>query len=385
MRQTMTATVGHQGGAGDAFETIRYQDCDLKIEPIAMSANVEMGQPLTLQLIPATKIEPEFQAGTLVQTGIDAAQTIDNNGGDKYFFCPLCGKAFKEAGNLRRHKDTVHEKLRNFSCQDCGKSFGEAGNLRRHKETVHEKVKNFYCKDCGKAFGEAGNLRRHKETVHERVKNYACHCGKTFAERGNLKRHADTVHVTNASGASGATSGTLGSVKKIAIAGSASPSSTNATPESSSLSPALPISSSPLFSTTTPFPVLSTSSPPLPSPLPTSIAYQNASQQTTINHQALTAATRQLQPIHESDSSSDQSAQFCTVTTIIPVVTCIPTNIHPNIHHLSGHHQPDQSSLVGQQLTQQFHLQPLTTTTQHHQASDQANHIVCVDTLENPV
>ena len=97
----MAATVVHKGGAGDAFETIRYQDLnhDLKIEPIAIPA-VETGSSLTVQIIPATKIEPEFQQNA-IQTGSDASQTINGDDSDKFFFCPLCGKGKSLCSGVR--------------------------------------------------------------------------------------------------------------------------------------------------------------------------------------------------------------------------------------------------------------------------------------------
>ena len=48
----MTATVARQNG-GDAFETIRYQDCDLKIEPIAIPAGVLNRYPSELNQYPS--------------------------------------------------------------------------------------------------------------------------------------------------------------------------------------------------------------------------------------------------------------------------------------------------------------------------------------------
>ena len=328
----MTATVARQNG-GDAFETIRYQDCDLKIEPIAIPAGVQTGPPVTVQILSAsaieTKIEPEIH---LVKQEIGAkTSTNDITADGKCFYCSLCGKSFKEAGNLRRHKDTVHEKLRNFSCQDCGKSFGEAGNLRRHKETVHDKVKNFYCKDCGKAFGEAGNLRRHKETVHDRVKNFACHCGKTFAERGNLKRHAESVHSSAA-----ATTGKIIGVKKTVVTSFTSiPTATAPTSSSSSTPP---------------------HSSPVNTPMHSPIAYQEASQQTVGQ-----LTTTRLQPIQEPT----EQTQYCTVTTIIPVVTCIPS-----MHALSSP-EHDQQLSNNQHLPQQLHIQSLA-----HQAVQTSHEMI---------
>ena len=133
-----------------------------------------------------------------------------------------------QAGHLRRHTATVHEKKKDHICQHqgddgqpCGRTFGRAGNLRRHIATVHEKKKDHICQHqgddgqpcgrafgqpcgqpCGRAFGQAGDLRRHIATVHEKKKDHICQhqgddgqpCGRAFGQAGNLRTHIATVH-----------------------------------------------------------------------------------------------------------------------------------------------------------------------------------------------
>ena len=50
--------------------------------------------------------------------------------------CDLCGKIFLKT-NLRRHKETVHLKLKNYECNVCGRKFGEKGHMRRHMLVKH--------------------------------------------------------------------------------------------------------------------------------------------------------------------------------------------------------------------------------------------------------
>lgn len=44
---------------------------------------------------------------------------------------------------------TVHLGERHHECAVCGAAFGEAGNLRRHQAQVHEARRPFECPECG--------------------------------------------------------------------------------------------------------------------------------------------------------------------------------------------------------------------------------------------
>lgn len=46
------------------------------------------------------------------------------------FACPDCGKAFAQAGSLRRHRQ-VHE-ARTFACTECGQDFAQEAGLHQH-------------------------------------------------------------------------------------------------------------------------------------------------------------------------------------------------------------------------------------------------------------
>ena len=52
------------------------------------------------------------------------------------FACPDCAYTASEAGNLRKHVESVHLGLR-YSCTVCGKSFSRTEGLRRHHRNVH--------------------------------------------------------------------------------------------------------------------------------------------------------------------------------------------------------------------------------------------------------
>jgi hypothetical protein len=116
--------------------------------------------------------------------------------------CTLCHKVFGQAGDLRRHVDTVHLGLKKYVCDfdECAKAFGEASNLRAHISMVHMGSKKHVCDfdECAKAFGLSSGLRRHVSTVHMGSKKYVCdfdQCTKAFAETCNLRAHISTVHM----------------------------------------------------------------------------------------------------------------------------------------------------------------------------------------------
>lgn len=56
--------------------------------------------------------------------------------------CPHCEKVITGRkrninGNLKRHINTVHLKLKPFKCCYCEKMFGEKSNKQSHERTVH--------------------------------------------------------------------------------------------------------------------------------------------------------------------------------------------------------------------------------------------------------
>lgn len=48
-----------------------------------------------------------------------------------------------------------------FSCSDCGKNFTNKTSLKKHKVTVHEKLRTYVCTVCQKCFGQYSDLTRH--------------------------------------------------------------------------------------------------------------------------------------------------------------------------------------------------------------------------------
>ena len=116
--------------------------------------------------------------------------------------CNLCFKAFKQAGHLKSHLSSVHQKLKPYDCKQCEKSFTTFQNLKVHKSSVHGKIQPYECNPCGQFFTQAGNLKRHNFQVHSTEektkikirKNQCPHCLMQFKFPDNLNCHVESVH-----------------------------------------------------------------------------------------------------------------------------------------------------------------------------------------------
>ena len=62
--------------------------------------------------------------------------------------------------------------------------------------TVHIGQKDHKCDSCGKAFSEAGKLKKHINSVHNGQKDQKCDlCETAFSTSQNLKKHINAVHI----------------------------------------------------------------------------------------------------------------------------------------------------------------------------------------------
>ena len=78
----------------------------------------------------------------------------------------MCGRAFSQKGDMKKHYETVHLKQPKLkTCEICGKTFS-AVSLPRHIRQVHEGRGDHICETCGKAFFAKSDLRRHIDSVH---------------------------------------------------------------------------------------------------------------------------------------------------------------------------------------------------------------------------
>ena len=84
--------------------------------------------------------------------------------GHNVFKCDICGlDSFNELIKLQQHRRESHTK-----CEHCGKSFdghSATWRLKRHIKEVHEGLKEHVCEMCGRAFSQKGDMKKHYETV----------------------------------------------------------------------------------------------------------------------------------------------------------------------------------------------------------------------------
>jgi len=110
------------------------------------------------------------------------------HGIDTAWKCETCGERFLTEQGMKKHESDACFK---FCCTDCGKMFKRASILEKHREVHMEKHNIYNCDQCGKDFPTTEALKRHS-ILHLNLRQFQCYCGKAFNRKDNLRTHQKT-------------------------------------------------------------------------------------------------------------------------------------------------------------------------------------------------
>jgi len=112
----------------------------------------------------------------------------------KVYKCNMCTKSYNNAAHLKRHKVSVHERVR-YPCDQCDIApFTYPSGLRNHKASAHDRIR-FPCDQCTVSpFSHAEALKQHKASVHQGVRYYCDQCDVSFNFPSGLRQHKASAH-----------------------------------------------------------------------------------------------------------------------------------------------------------------------------------------------
>ena len=95
-----------------------------------------------------------------------------NMNNDKMFVCDQCIYETVRKSDLKRHKKTIHDKIKDIKCNynECNFTCSTSSDLKKHINQVHLQIKENKCdyKLCDFKCYKKCDLKRHKKSVHER-------------------------------------------------------------------------------------------------------------------------------------------------------------------------------------------------------------------------
>lgn len=112
--------------------------------------------------------------------------------------CPDCKLMFRAERTLKSHRKRDHGFVQRNICTICGREFKDAGNLTQHMHT-HGDSKRYICNFCGKGFHMPYNLKEHMHQ-HTGERPYKCSvCSKTFNRQTLRTAHmrVSNIHFTS--------------------------------------------------------------------------------------------------------------------------------------------------------------------------------------------
>ena len=99
----------------------------------------------------------------------------------KLFVCTICDKTFKQAYDLKRHKDTHRNE--NFKCRDCGEEFSYNEPFRYH-------CRLYKCRICQRESNCRSKKLKHKAEIIQ----YSCTvCKKPFCRKRDFEKHRNSL------------------------------------------------------------------------------------------------------------------------------------------------------------------------------------------------
>uniref|UniRef100_A0A1I8GJN2 Protein krueppel n=1 Tax=Macrostomum lignano TaxID=282301 RepID=A0A1I8GJN2_9PLAT len=118
------------------------------------------------------------------------------------YVCSACGMAFSRSNTLATHRPTparhnfpqlIHSGEKPHACPTCGRAFRQAANLKRH-QAIHLQAKSHQCPACDKGFNRLCNLRLHIRSVHCQLLPRCDQCNRPCANAKELRLHAMSEH-----------------------------------------------------------------------------------------------------------------------------------------------------------------------------------------------
>ena len=100
----------------------------------------------------------------------------------------VCGRAFSNSTDLKKHIRAIHEGVKRQKCYLCGKIFRYIPELKSHISFVHNGVEILKCKFCDMYFKNAGDLMRHI-SINHKDKGICKTCNNVFTDSDSLQKH----------------------------------------------------------------------------------------------------------------------------------------------------------------------------------------------------